>query len=90
MSELQNYTVVDVAIGTAEPPGLSEGVRMYVADEVDARLALMQRAVDWLLQLGVVMEDCELYRAREWDGIPLLVPAEFAAIIKPESCNGTV
>ncbi len=91
MSELQKYRHLegyawdcgaDLGSMDPEPP---EGALFYLVSEVDTRLALMQRCIDWLLETGVVIDDGWPHLAREWDEAPVLVPTDFLPFIGPSS-----
>lgn len=82
MSELQKYSVGKAHLIRVEPhwKGNQWDTGVYKECEVDARLALMQRAVEWCLSNGAHSDGDIVYN--RWSE-RIEVPAEFRDIIKP-------
>lgn len=94
MSEMQKYTMAAYTISYPGPP--QQVVEMqpakdgpwYSVHDVDARLALMQRALEWCLENAATIGDrWSNDRQRFYPGVtdqggrPLEVPADLAPII---------
>ena len=83
MSELQKYVATEVSHPLSNRI-FQTVASVYISDEVDARLALMQRAIEWCLENGVHIAHGFTWFNRRCDS-NIEVPTEFAEFIKPKA-----